>query len=84
VAIAGAEVVDAEIHGSAIKPAGDIGASCRRENGCVQLQKGFISNFFGPSGIAEHAAEKIDEERILGKEELFEGLGGELHGTGRT
>jgi hypothetical protein len=77
VAIAGAEVVDAEVHGGAIKPAGEVEASCRRESGGVQLQKSFISNFFGSSGIAEHAAKKIDKARIVGKEELFEAFGGE-------
>ncbi len=70
-----AQVIDAQIHGGAIKPAGDVGAGDGWQDGAVQLQKGFIGQFFRTAGIAQHAAEKGNEAGISGQEELVEGLG---------
>lgn len=70
-----AQIIDAQIHGGAIKPPGNVGAGDWWQDAAVQLQKGFVGQFFRTAGIAQHAAEKGDEARISRQKEFVEGLG---------
>lgn len=72
---AGAKVVNAEIHGGAIQPAGDVFVRRGRKGTGVELQEGFVGDLFGSTAIAEQAAEESDKAGIGGQEEFVKGLG---------
>ena len=71
----GAKVVDAKIHGGAVKPSGHILVGGRRQHRGIQAQKRFIRQLFRAAAIAEDPAQNSNNTWVSTQEELIEGLG---------